>query len=146
MCLGNICRSPVAEGVLLHLKEKNRLNLEVDSAGTAGYHIGEAPDPRTIANARKHGIDLSPLRARQFMLSDFKHFDYIFAMDQSNFQQLLKLSPDAESKARVHLFLEFAADKTGQPVPDPYYGSEKDFEEVFNLIENACKMLLKKIS
>ncbi|MCC6371563.1 MAG: low molecular weight phosphotyrosine protein phosphatase [Bacteroidia bacterium] len=146
VCLGNICRSPLAEGILLHLKEKQHLPFEIDSAGTAGYHIGEAPDPRTIANARKNGVDLSALRARQFQASDFDKFDWIFTMDKSNYNNLLKLTSNKEQQQKLKLFLEFATGQNGAEVPDPYYGNEKDFEKVFQLVYSASLQLCEKLN
>jgi protein-tyrosine phosphatase len=146
VCLGNICRSPLAEGIMLHLKQKNNLAFHVDSAGTAGYHIGEAPDGRTIANARKNGVDLSSLRARQFDPSDFDDFDHIFAMDKNNYKNILKLARNEEHTNKVKLFLEYAHDKKGLEVPDPYYGTESDFEHVFRLTYAACNLLCQKLS
>src|ERR1043166_4120430 len=106
VCLGNICRSPLAEGIMLHLKEKHNLKLHIDSAGTNNYHIGEAPDPRTIANAKKNGVDLSQLRARQFKISDFDAFDKIFVMDKNNYKNVTGLSRDPEHIKKVSLFLD----------------------------------------
>jgi protein-tyrosine phosphatase len=145
VCLGNICRSPLAEGILLHLKEKSHLKVEIDSAGTAAYHIGEAPDNRTIANAKKNGVDLSFLRARQFSVSDFETFDTIFVMDKNNFSNVTTLAKTSEQKNKVHLFLEFIYDTKGLEVPDPYYGNEHDFEHVFQVLYKACDALVLKI-
>ena len=100
VCLGNICRSPVAEGIMLNLKEKYQLDLEIDSAGTASYHVGEAPDKRTIANAAKHGVDLTPLRARQFKVNDFDKFDWILAMDVNNLNTLIKMTNEQNRSNR----------------------------------------------
>ena len=141
VCLGNICRSPLAEGIMLHLKEKHQLNLHIDSAGTANYHVGEAPDRRTIANAKKNGVDLSELRARQFQVSDFDAFDVIYAMDRNNLRNILALSTRPAHANKVKLFLSTAASEKELDVPDPYYGSEKDFEHVFQLIYTVCENL-----
>ncbi|WP_317896602.1 low molecular weight protein-tyrosine-phosphatase [Aurantibacillus circumpalustris] len=140
VCLGNICRSPLAEGIMLHLKSKHNLQLEIDSAGTANYHVGEAPDRRTIANAKKKGVDLSSLRARQFSAIDFENFDKIYAMDKNNFKNILALAKKESHKNKVSLFL------SGEPsyedeVPDPYYGTESDFENVFWLVYEKCEQL-----
>ena len=105
VCLGNICRSPLAEGIMLHLKQKNNLQLKIDSAGTANYHVNEAPDPRTIANAKKNGVDLSALRARQFQVTDFDGFDKIYVMDKNNLKNVLSLAKDQKHKEKVSLFL-----------------------------------------
>ncbi len=144
VCLGNICRSPLAEGVLLHMNAQLQLGWEIDSAGTAGYHIGEAPDRRTIANARKHGIDLTPLRARQFSGADFDRFDLVLVMDQNNYKNVVREARRQEQQAKVHLFLEYALDRPQAEVPDPYYGTESDFENVFQLVWHACESLVQK--
>lgn len=145
VCLGNICRSPVAEGIMLNLKEKYQLDLEIDSAGTASYHIGEAPDKRTIANAAQHGIDLTPLRARQFKTNDFDKFDWILAMDVNNLNTLIKMTNEQKHLQKVKLMLDFAHSSQNAEVPDPYYGTENDFELVFNLIDKACQSIVKRI-
>lgn len=140
VCLGNICRSPLAEGIMLHLKHKHDLQLEVDSAGTAHYHIGEAPDRRTIANAKKNGVDLSHLRARQFAAEDFDTFDKIYVMDKNNFKNVVALAKDQAHKNKVSLFLD-SREVQGMEVPDPYYGTEEDFEHVFRLVYKNCERL-----
>lgn len=145
VCLGNICRSPLAEGIVLHLKEKHNLQIEIDSAGTAHYHIDEAPDPRTIANAKKNGVDLSALRARQFHATDFDKFDHIFVMDKSNLKNVLTVSDKKEHVQKVSLFLNSLHPEMGMEVPDPYYGTEKHFEEVFQLVYKACDNLRSKL-
>ena len=136
VCLGNICRSPLAEGIMLHLKTKHKLQLEIDSAGTANYHVGEAPDNRTLANAQKNGVDLSALRARQFNVSDFDRFDKIYALDKNNYKTILALAKNETHKNKVALFLN-----SGGEVPDPYYGTEEDFESVFWLVYKNCERL-----
>ena len=143
VCLGNICRSPLAEGIMIHLKNKHNLPLEIDSAGTAHYHIGEAPDRRTIANAKKNGIDLSALRARQFKISDFDAFDNIYVMDKNNLKNVMMLAKNELHKNKVSLFLKPGDNKT-QEVPDPYYGTEEDFEYVFKLVYKTCEELINK--
>ena len=143
VCLGNICRSPLAEGVMLHLNEKLTLGWEIDSAGTAGYHIGEAPDRRTIANAAKHGVDLKPLRARQFSTKDFDCFDHILVMDRNNYKNVVQLATTEEQKTKVKLFLEVGLNQSGAEVPDPYYCTEADFEKVFQLVWKGCEGLLR---
>jgi protein-tyrosine phosphatase len=141
VCLGNICRSPLAEGIMIHLKEKYNLNVEIDSAGTANYHVNEAPDPRTIANARKNGVDLSSLRARQFSVADFDTFDAIFVMDKNNLRNVLSLAGHEKHKQKVSLFLDTLHPGKNLEVPDPYYGNETHFEEVFQLVYKACDNL-----
>lgn len=143
VCLGNICRSPTAHAVMQHKLNAAGLaaTVAVDSAGTAAYHIGKAPDPRSIEAAARRGYDLRELRARQVSSSDFRHFDYLLAMDHSNHGNLLRLSgPDGQSQ--VHLLLDFAADAGLREVPDPYYGGEQGFEQVLDLVEQACDGLL----
>jgi protein-tyrosine phosphatase len=144
VCLGNICRSPLAEGILLHLNEKYDLKLEIDSAGTSNFHIGEAPDKRTIANAKKNGVDLSFLRARQFQENDFDSFDKIFVMDKSNFTNVITLAKNETHKNKVSLFLNTAFPNSDMEVPDPYYGTEKDFEDVFQLVYKASEIFIKQ--
>ena len=144
VCLGNICRSPLAEGVLLHLKEKHNLQLEIDSAGTSNFHIGEAPDKRTIANAKKNGVDLSFLRARQFTKNDFEDFDKIYVMDKSNYVNVIALSENQIQKDKVSLFLNTVYPDKNLEVPDPYHGNEQDFEDVFQLVYKASELLIKQ--
>jgi protein-tyrosine phosphatase len=143
VCLGNICRSPTAEAVVraLAARELPELALEVDSAGTAGYHIGEAPDPRMRAAAARRGYDLTALRARIVEPSDFTRFDLILAMDRENLAVLRRRAPE-ETRERVRLFLEFAPHGELQEVPDPYYGGPNGFEEVLDLVEAAARGLL----
>lgn len=139
VCLGNICRSPLAEGIALHLIKMHNLNVIVDSAGTSDYHIGEAPDKRTISNASKHGVDLSFLRARQFSENDFNLFDKIFVMDKNNLKNVLSLAKNEAHRNKVELFLSVNSLITISEVPDPYYGDELKFEEVYQLIYATCK-------
>jgi protein-tyrosine phosphatase len=144
VCLGNICRSPTAEGVLrvLAAREAPELFLEVDSAGTAGYHVGEPPDPRTRQAAARRGYDLSALRARIIEPEDFQRFDLILAMDRDNLRVLRSRAPAAVHE-RLRLLLEFAPHDGGpEDVPDPYYGGPNGFEEVLDLIEAAARGLL----
>jgi protein-tyrosine phosphatase len=141
VCLGNICRSPVAEGIMLHLNQTLQLGHEIDSAGTAGYHIGDPPDPRTIENALKHGIDLRALRARRFSVQDFEYFDSIYVMDRNNLRDVLRLSKSDKHRSKVSLLLDLLQAGSAQEVPDPYYGSEQDFEEVFQLVYQACSLI-----
>jgi protein-tyrosine phosphatase len=143
VCLGNICRSPTAEGVLrtLAAREAPDLPLEVDSAGTAAYHVGQPPDPRTRAAAARRGYDLSALRARSIESADFERFDLILAMDRENLTLLRRRAP-AHAHERLRLFLEFAPDAVPQEVPDPYYGGPNGFEEVLDLVEAATRGLL----
>jgi protein-tyrosine phosphatase len=143
VCLGNICRSPTAEAVVRALAalEAPELGLEVDSAGTAGYHVGEAPDPRMRAAAARRGYHLDALRARIVEPADFERFDLILAMDRENLAVLQRRAPE-RTRERVRLFLEFSPQGEPQEVPDPYYGGPNGFEEVLDLIESAARGLL----
>jgi len=143
VCLGNICRSPTAEVVVrvMAAREAPELELEVDSAGTAGYHVGEAPDPRTRAAAARRGYDLSTLRARIVEPVDFERFDLILAMDRENLSVLRRRAPPV-AQERLRLFLEFAPRADVEDVPDPYYGGPNGFEEVLDLVEDAARGLL----
>ncbi|HWY13173.1 MAG TPA: low molecular weight protein-tyrosine-phosphatase [Bacteroidia bacterium] len=141
VCLGNICRSPLAEGILLHLIKEKNLPLIIDSAGTSDYHIGQAPDTRTVANAKKNKIDLSSLRARQFVQKDFDLFDKIYVMDKSNLQNVLKLARNDADKQKVDLFLNILHPEQNMEVPDPYYGGEAGFQNVFEMVWKASKKL-----
>jgi protein-tyrosine phosphatase len=143
VCLGNICRSPTAEGVFRHLltQQEPKLQIEVDSAGTADYHVGDPPDSRSQRAALRRGIDLSGLRARQVAPDDFARFDLILAMDRDNLRELEAIRPK-QSRARAQLFLDYAPDLGRQEVPDPYYGGASGFEEVLDLCAAASRGLL----
>ena len=146
VCLGNICRSPTAEGVFRGLVEREGLGdiISVDSAGTGGWHVGEAPDRRATAAAQKRGIDLSEQRARKVQISDFQDFDYVLAMDADNYASLSAACPPGKED-RLHLFMEFAPDAGRDDVPDPYYGSGDGFGLVLDLVEAASRGLLAHI-
>ena len=146
VCLGNICRSPTAEAVLRALAPQAapELVLEIDSAGTAGYHIGEPPDPRTRAAAARRGYDLTALRARIVEPEDFERFDLILAMDRENLTVLRRRAPQS-AHVRLRLFLEFAPQQRLEDVPDPYYGGPNGFEEVLDLVEEAARGLLSHL-
>ena len=146
VCLGNICRSPTAEAVFrtLAAREAPEIHLLIESAGTAGYHVGSAPDARAQAAAYRRGYDMAGLRARTIERRDFERFDLILAMDRSNFSALQRAAPRAAC-GRVRLFLEFAADADVLEVPDPYYGGPNGFEEVLDLIEAASRGLLRHL-
>lgn len=146
VCLGNICRSPTAQGVFEALVRREGLagRIHIDSAGTQAYHVGEPPDTRAQQAALRRGIDLSTQRARRVRPEDFLEFDYILAMDRSNYEDLREVChPDYET--RVRLFLEFAAESEEHDVPDPYYGGARGFERVLDLIEQAAAGLLADI-
>jgi protein-tyrosine phosphatase len=143
VCLGNICRSPTAEGVFRHLLKQAapQLQVEVDSAGTADYHVGDPPDPRSQRAALRRGIDLSAARARQVTTGDFARFDLILAMDRDNLRALEAMRPK-DSRARVQLFLEYAPELGRLDVPDPYYRDASGFEEVLDLAAAASRGLV----
>lgn len=144
VCTGNICRSPTADGVMRKLAQDSGLDIEVDSAGTIGYHVGEEPDTRAQNHARQRGYDLSPLRARQLVKDDFSRFDLVLAMDRSHLAILDRYCPP-EHKSKVKLFLEFASQASESEVPDPYYGGSAGFEHVLDLVEDGCRGLLEHI-
>ncbi len=141
VCLGNICRSPLAEGILRDKTEKLYLDIRIDSAGTINNHVGEHPDNRTVSNARNHGIDISKLKARQFQVDDFDKFDTIFAMDSSNYSDIIALARNEKDKLKVELILNRVFPNSNMAVPDPYFGGEQGFENVFILLEKACDVI-----
>lgn len=146
VCLGNICRSPLAEGILRKMAEEKGLEIEIDSAGMESFHVGEAPDPRTQKNARTHGIDISKLRARQFTVADFDRFDKIFIMDRFILAEMLTLTRTNEDEQKVELIMNMIHPNENRPVPDPYLGGEDGFEEVYQLLNNACKKIIALLS
>ena len=143
VCLGNICRSPLAEGILQN-KALDK-DLYVDSAGTASYHIGNPPDPRSIKIANDYGIDLSTQRARQFSSEDFDTFDKIYAMDIHNYKSIISLARDEDDKLKVDLILNEVNPGSFDSVPDPYYGDSNGFQNVFKMLEKACDMIINKL-
>jgi protein-tyrosine phosphatase len=146
VCMGNICRSPTAEGVFRHLVQTHapELHIEIDSAGTHGYHVGDPPDQRTIAAAMRRGIDLSRRRARTVRTTDFEYYDLILAMDEENLSELQRRSPPAH-RQRLRLMMDYAPAAASRAVPDPYYGGEQGFEEVLDLLEEAAEGLLREL-
>jgi protein-tyrosine phosphatase len=138
VCLGNICRSPLAEGIL---RSKLDSNFIIDSAGTGGWHAGESPDQRSIETAKQNNIDISNQKARKFSIADFDLFDYIYVMDQSNYKDVINLAPNKVSKAKVTLILG-----DSKEVPDPYYGGQEGFENVYYLLNQACEEIAKNLS
>lgn len=146
VCMGNICRSPTAEGVFAAQVESKKLGhlIAVDSAGTHAYHIGEGPDARSQKTALKRGIDLSALKARRAISADFEKFDYVLAMDRDNYQGLEAICPPG-LEYKLHLFLSFAPNLEHEEVPDPYYGGPMGFERVLDMIEAASEGLLQEI-
>lgn len=147
VCTGNICRSPTAEGVLRHLAQtgERRLRLEVDSAGTTAYHVGEPPDQRSQAHALRRGYDLSAQRARQVEEADFRRFDWILAMDRGHLMELRDRAPVLVHD-RIRLLLDFAPGLAGRDVPDPYYGGAAGFEQVLDLVEEGCRGFLAEMA
>ena len=141
VCLGNICRSPLAEGILS--SKISKMKVTVDSAGTAGYHIGSKPDPRAIDIAKKNNIDISSLRARKFERSDFINFDKIYVMDKNNYYDINDLAENKGQTSKVILITDVI--DSDSFVPDPYYGDLADFEKVFNLLEKICQKIANQI-
>lgn len=147
VCMGNICRSPTAHGVFAKLVANAGLSqqIEIDSAGTHAYHIGEPPDRRAQETAARRGVDLSTLRARRISATDFERFDYVLAMDRDNYVHLEAICPDGQQH-KLKLFLEFAPHLAVLEVPDPYYGGLSGFERVLDMVEAAAAGLLADIS
>ena len=143
VCLGNICRSPLAQGILE--SKVNSDTIFVDSAGTSAYHVGNLPDERSIEVARKYGINITQQRARKFTVNDFDNFDYIYAMDTSNYQNILMLARDKNDEAKVQLILNEIHPNTNKSVPDPYYGGQQGFENVYKMLDEACEIISKKL-
>lgn len=145
VCLGNICRSPMAEGLLQKKITDNNLNAKVDSAGTAAYHVEENPDPRAQNKMHEHGFNISNLKARQFdAKNDFQNFDYIFAMDSHNYKDLLSQAKNESDKNKIQMILNLISNYN-KSVPDPYYGGEDGFETVFQLLDKATDIIVEKI-
>lgn len=143
VCLGNICRSPLAHGILDSKLDASLFY--VDSAGTANYHVGNPPDPRSIAIANTYGIDISKQKSRQFTVKDFDTFDYIYAMDASNYEDIIRLSRHEEDRNKVQLILDLDCTLSNKNVPDPYYGGITGFENVYHLLEEVCVKLSQKL-
>ena len=144
VCLGNICRSPLAEGIMTHKAQENGLNWEIDSAGTAAYHVGNLPDERSIEVANNYGIDLTSQRARQFNAKDFREFDIIYAMDTENYNNILNLAKNEAEEQKVKLILNEIEPNSNSSVPDPYYGGEEGFENVYRMLDLACEEVVNK--
>ena len=144
VCLGNICRSPLAEGILQ--SKLSRKHFIVDSAGIGNYHIGGLPDYRSIAIAKNNGVDITAQKARQFKVTDFDAFDYIYAMDRSNFNNIVKQARHDEDVSKVKLILDELIDFTLVDVPDPYYGGKQGFENVYHLLNEACTRIAIRLT
>jgi protein-tyrosine phosphatase len=145
VCLGNICRSPLADGLLRDKIQLNNLQIEVDSCGTSGHHLGEQPDERMMETALKYGCDLSKLRARQFIVNDFDQFDIIYVMDSSNYNNVIRLARSESDKQKVKIFLNELYPSKNMAVPDPYYGGEQGFEDVYELVAKATDIIIEKL-
>lgn len=143
VCLGNICRSPLAEGILKRKLDASKYL--VDSAGTANYHEGKSPDPRSIAVARKNGLDISKQQAQQFRDKHFKMFDFIFVMDLENYYNVLELASSKEDRSKVKLILDETFPAKNAEVPDPYYGGDDGFDHVYSLLDDACQKIANRI-
>ncbi|MDC8004986.1 low molecular weight phosphotyrosine protein phosphatase [Aureisphaera galaxeae] len=140
VCLGNICRSPLAEGILKSKVDPDKV--QVDSAGTGGWHVGERPDPRSIAIARKMGLDITDQRGRKFSTYDFEQYDHIFVMDNSNYRDVVRLANDDSDRAKVKMILNEIFPGENVDVPDPYYGGDQGFENVYNMLDEACEKIV----
>lgn len=140
VCLGNICRSPLAEGILSAKANEKGIDVEVDSAGTSGFHNGEKPDHRSIETARNYGIEISDQKSRKLIASDLANFDFILTMDASNFQNTISLCTNEQEKSKVKLILNYAFPDENRQVPDPYY--EGGFDHVYSLLDHACERFI----
>lgn len=147
ICLGNICRSPMAEGALRARVEAAGLQrrVEVDSVGTGGWHAGNPPDPRAIACAARNGVDIGMLRARQLNAADFSHYDHLLCADADNLADVLARAPDAQSRKRVQLLSDFAS-AANAPVPDPYYGDDSDFDHAWSMVDGMAEAIVGRIA
>ena len=144
VCLGNICRSPLAEGILK--SKTDSYNVYVDSAGTGGYHVGELPDKRSIAVARKNGLDITDQRCRKFSVKDFDEFDIIYVMDNSNRRDVLSLARDKKDEEKVKMILNELFPGENVDVPDPYYGGSFGFESVYDMLDKACAIIAARLN
>ncbi|WP_240623399.1 low molecular weight protein-tyrosine-phosphatase [Brumimicrobium aurantiacum] len=145
VCLGNICRSPMADGLLRKKVAENNLDVVVDSAGTGDWHVGEAPDARMRETGKKNGVPIDELRGRQFKVEDFDEFDRIIVMDKSNFENVTKLSRDENDTKKVELFLDLTHPGKGVEVPDPYFGGDEGFKNVFDMLDAGTDVLIKEL-
>ena len=144
VCMGNTCRSPTAEGVMRRLVEEEGLDIEIDSAGTGGWHAGEPPDERATLAARRRGVTLEGA-ARQVTADDYRRFDLLIALDRSNLRELIARAPDEDAAERVRLLREFDPAAGDLDVPDPYYGGDRGFETVLDMVEAACRGLIDEL-
>lgn len=145
VCLGNICRSPLAEGILEHKANEIGLNITVDSAGTIAQHKGELPDSRSITTAHEHGIDITNQRSRPLKKKDFEEFDRIYVMDASNYNDVLDLAEDKNQRAKVKMILNESYPGENRGVPDPYFGGDDGFENVYQMLDKACAVIVANL-
>lgn len=146
VCLGNICRSPLAEGILKSKIKILGIKATVDSAGTSNYHVGDSADPRTIDVARKHGISLNSHTGRQFNVNDFDKYDKIFTMDASNHRTVLRLARNESDRQKVEMILNTTHPGSNMDVPDPYYGGQNGFENVYRMLDDACEIIVNNMN
>lgn len=145
VCLGNICRSPLAEGILQYKANKAGLNLVVDSAGTIATHEGELPDARSISTAHEHGIDITAQRSRPLKKKDFKTYELIYVMDASNYTDVISLTDNEEERSKVKMILNESHPGENRRVPDPYYGGDEGFENVYQMLDEACSVIIENL-
>lgn len=143
VCLGNICRSPLAEGIMASKLPKDKFS--VDSAGTGSWHIGHAPDARSIATAKKNKLDISKQKGRQFNINDFETYDYIYVMDKSNYDDVIELAKTSEQKNKVQIILNELYPNENVDVPDPYFGIPNGFDIVYNMLDEVCDIIADKL-
>lgn len=146
VCLGNICRSPMAEGILRAKIESSGIAVEVDSAATSDYHIGDSPDHRAVKKCKEYAIDISSLRGRQLTKTDFGTFDRIYVMDRSNYQNARQLTDDPTELKKLDMLLNLSYPAENREVPDPYFGGEDGFEHVYQLLDTACDQLISELN
>ena len=145
VCLGNICRSPLAEGILRKKLGSENIAAEVASAGTSDYHVGEPADERTVAVASRYGVDISSHRARQFEITDFDRYDEIYAMDRSNYNKVMNMARDDEDRKKVGMITNRLYPGSDMDVPDPYFGGDEGFDYVFKMLDEACEAIVGKM-
>jgi len=145
VCLGNICRSPMADGLMRKKVADHNLDVVVDSAGTGDWHVGHSPDSRMMETAKRNGVPIDELRGRQFKVADFDEFDRIFVMDKSNFANVTKLARDEKDTQKVEMFLNLTHPGKDIEVPDPYFGGDEGFQEVFEMLDAGTDVLLKEL-
>ena len=146
VCLGNICRSPLAEGILRYKISRKSLDITVDSAGTGAWHVGQSPDRRAVDVAAKNNIDISALRGRQFKAQDFDAFDRILVMDESNYRNVLSLARSESDRDKVEYILNYSLPGSNACVPDPYFGGPEGFDDVYTMLDQACESFLNTLT